>query len=257
MSAAGPTPTHSLSLHRRLSRLRHRAAAWAWFRLKSRIGGLPWLFYPLHLAMTGPKWRTLEVRADSALVIEGAMRCATSYAAAAVYVSQPGKIHVAHHLHVPAQIMRAAKLGVPALVLTREPEAAVRSLLLYDPHLDAAGALAAYRSFYAGCLPYAGDFVVATFAEATGDMAGVLAQINARFGTAFAPYRASPEEAARVEAVLERNNRTRSGGNPFTSYLPNPVKEAAKRRIDLSDHARELEACQALYARYRELAVRP
>lgn len=253
MNAAAATP----SLRRRLSKLRYRAAAWAWFRVKSRIGGIPALFYPLHLAVTGPKWRSLEVRAGSDLVIEGAMRCATSYAAAAVYVSQPGEIHVAHHLHVPAQIMRAAKLGVPALVLTREPEAAVRSLLLYDPHLDAAGALEAYRSFYAGCLPYADHFVAATFEEATGDMAGVLARINARFGTDFAPFRAGPEEVARVEAVLERNNRTRSGGNPFTSYLPNPVKEAAKRRIDLEPHAERLDVCRALHTRYRELAARP
>ncbi len=244
------------SLRRRLGQLRARGSARLWSRVKSRIGGSPALFYPLHLALTGREWTKLEVRSDSDLVIEGAMRCATSYAAAAVYVSQPGEIHVAHHLHVPAQIKRAARWGVPSLVLLREPEAAVRSLLLYDRYLDAACALEAYRSFYAGCLPWAGTFVVATFEEVTGDMAAVLARVNARFGSAFEPFRASPGELQEIETILERNNRRRSGGNPFTSYLPNPVKDAAKRQIDLSPHAKRLADCNALYARYLDLARR-
>jgi hypothetical protein len=252
VTAAASAP----SLRRRLGAWRRRALSWWWSRTKSRIGGVPWIYYPLHRILVGRKWASLETTTDCDLVVEGAQRSATTFATAALQVASPGGLRIAHHLHVPVQIKKAARLGLPALVLIRDPEAAVRSLLLYDPYLDAGSALRAYRSFYAGCLPYAESFVVATFEEATGDMAAVTARINARFGTSFAAYLGEAELRERIDKVLERNNRNRDSGNPFTSYLPNPVKEAAKAKIDLTAQAGLLADCQALYARYRELAAR-
>ena len=256
MTAAARKFAPKPSLRHRLSTLRYRALAWSWSRTKSRIGGAPRIYYPLHRVLVGRKWARLETGPDCVLVVEGAQRSATSYATAAVQVANPGCGRIAHHLHVAAQVKQAARLGLPALVLIREPEAAVRSLLVYDPHLDAGSALRAYRSFYAGSLPYAESFVVATFEEATRDMAAVIGRINARFGTDFRAFGASPEAVAEVEAILQRNNRMRDRGNPFTSYLPNPVKDAAKGKIDLARHGRELAVCRDLHERYRALAAR-
>jgi hypothetical protein len=43
------------------------------------------------------------------------------------------KTRIAHHLHVPAQVVRAARWQIPSLVLIRRPRDAVLSFAIWDP----------------------------------------------------------------------------------------------------------------------------
>ena len=58
-------------------------------------------------------------------MIDGYTRSASTYAVYAFQLSQARPVRVAHHLHAPAQLIEAARRGVPTLMVIREPRGAL------------------------------------------------------------------------------------------------------------------------------------
>lgn len=228
----------------------HEWAATLHHRVRRLAGEHPLLFYPLHRLRQG-RGSSLAVGPGTELVIEGYPRSANGFAVEAFLAAQPRQVRLAHHLHVPAQVIRAAAYGVPMLVLLREPEAAVRSFLVRYPHVAPAEALRSYLSFYRTVRRRREAVVLATFEAVVADYGRVIGAVNARFGTDFVPPQ--PDDRARkaVAERLEARLRARRG-SVLTGYLPHPIREAAKRRVDLSGEEALMAACWALY---RELVA--
>jgi hypothetical protein len=122
------------------------------------------------------------------LVIEGYMRSANTFAVHAFQSAQRRPVALAHHLHAPAQLIRAARRGVPALVLIRDPEDTILSQVQWEPDISMRAALTTYVRFYRALEPYAGALLTATFPQVTEDFGGVIRRLNARFGTNFDAY---------------------------------------------------------------------
>ncbi len=221
------------------------------YRLRSLAGGWPAIFYPLH-ALRHPRDARI-VRKRTEIVIEGFPRSGNSFALAAFELAQKAPVRTADHLHVPAQVLRAVNYKLPVCLLIREPAPTIRSLLVRFPYLRAPEALRSYRRFYERCLPLNDAFLVVTFDELISDFGAAIERLNRKFGTSFTPFVPTEENVSRVFHRLDERNRT-LGGNVLSSYLPNPVKERAKDFIDLTPFAAELDLCEALYARYLELA---
>ena len=137
---------------------------------------------------------------ETELVIDGYTRSATTFAVYALQLSQAKPVRLAHHLHAPAQLIEAARRGVPALVLIREPQGAVLSQVVREPWVTVSGALIAYSRFYTCLAPYRDRFVVGEFEQVTNDFGAVVRQLNARFGTSFAEF---AHTEARVREVLD------------------------------------------------------
>jgi len=166
--------------HRLLRRARHR--------LRARVSGYPALYLPFaRHKYPGPSPEVISSQTD--LVIDGYTRSATTFAVYAFQLSQDRPVRLAHHLHAPAQLITAARRGVPALALIREPRGAVLSQLTQEPDVALRDALAAYSRFYACLLPYRDSFVVGEFGEVTRDFGAVVRRLNARFGMSFAEFR--------------------------------------------------------------------
>jgi hypothetical protein len=125
---------------------------------------------------------------DTEFVIDGYTRCASTFAVYALQLSQPRPIRLAHHLHAPAQLIQAARSGVPALAVIREPQGAILSQLIQEPWVALKDALVAYARFYECLLPYRGKLVVADFEQVTKDFGTVIRTVNVRFGTDFAEF---------------------------------------------------------------------
>ena len=126
------------------------------------------------------------------LVIEGYFRSANTFSVHAFQLSQEKPVRLAHHLHAPAQLIVAARRGIPVLLLLREPEGAILSELLYD-NVALPDALEAYSRFYTSLLPYLGSFVIGEFEQVTHDFGSVIRQLNARFGTSFNEFKHTDE----------------------------------------------------------------
>jgi hypothetical protein len=145
---------------------------------------------------------------ETELVIDGYFRSANTFSVYAFPLSQDKLVRLAPHLHAPAQLIEAARSGIPALLLVRQPRDAILSELLYDP-VALPDAMVAYSRFYTSLLSYLDSFVVGEFTQVTSDFGAVIRRLNARFGTSFAEFQHS-EASTRECLALVRQRGTLS-----------------------------------------------
>ena len=156
-------------------------------RLRTHVSEHPAMYLPFaRHKYPGPSPQVISSRTE--LVIDGYTRCATTFAVYALQLSQSTPVRIAHHLHAPAQLIEAARRGVPTLALIREPQGAILSQLIREPGVALPDALVAYSRFYTCLLPYREALVVGEFEQVTHEFGQVVRRINARFGTSFSEF---------------------------------------------------------------------
>jgi hypothetical protein len=156
-------------------------------RLRARVSVHPALYLPFaRHKYPGPS--PAVISSGTELVIDGYTRSATTFAVYAFQLCQQRPVRLAHHLHAPAQLIAAARSGIPALLLIREPQGAILSQLIREPGVTLPDALAAYSRFYACLVPYLDSFVIGEFEHVTNDFGTVIRRLNERFGTSFAEF---------------------------------------------------------------------
>lgn len=210
-------------LRRWVGRARFAARRW--------LSSYPRLF--LWLYRRWPRYRHAVVRTHTEIVIEGYPRCANSFSLRAFRLANPG-VAVAHHMHAWPQVWAAIRRGLPCIVLIREPEAAVRSLLVRHPDISPTAALRSYAAFYAPLQGQTDNVVLAEFAQVIEDFGAILVRVNARFGTAFQPFLHSTESIAEVFAQLEQINRRAGQGETNPHTIPRPAPEREAPAMDVS-----------------------
>ena len=229
----------------------------------------------------------MVVTPHTELVVDGYTRSATTYAVYAIQLAQPRPVRMAHHLHAPAQIVAAARWGVPTILLVRDPEGAVLSQVVREPGVTVRDALVSWRRFYQAALRRRGAFVVGEFGRVTTDMGGVIRDLNHRFGTSFAEFERTEEHERQVlglmgerpttiagwsatllgfesgfvsrEEVLAEYERFRArsdrGARP--TWIPSEERDAAKERLgaEWADPALDRERARA-YRVYEDVMTR-
>jgi hypothetical protein len=171
--------------------------------LRTRVSEHPAIYLPFaRRKYPGPSPEVIS--RETELVVDGYTRCATTFAVYAFQLPQERPVRLAHHLHAPAQLIEAARLGVPALVLLREPKGAILSQLIREPHVALPDALIAYARFYGCLMPYRDRFVVGDFPEVTTDFGTVVRRVNERFGTSFAEFVHTDENVRECFDLIRR-----------------------------------------------------
>lgn len=231
-----------------------RAAARVLFaRALERVPRL-YVAWAAHRAWTGN-----EYRPGTDLVVEGFPGSANSYLRAWIHFANSG-CHVTSHQHSPAVLRRAIADRRPLVVVARPPVDAVASALLRFPEMGAwpEGPRRLFRRYvrtYRPVLRHPEGAVVATFDQATGDPAGVLARVNARFGTAF--HALAPGYEGDVQAYLRQLEQPVAAG-PFGASAPDPERSRAaadlKPRLGAGRDRRARAAAEATYGQLRRLA---
>ena len=229
----------------------------------------------------------MVVTPHTELVVDGYTRSATTYAVYAIQLAQPWPVRMAHHLHAPAQIVAAARWGVPTILLVRDPEGAVLSQVVREPGVTVRDALVSWRRFYQAALRRPGAFVVGEFGRVTTDIGGVIRDLNHRFGTSFAEFERTEEHERQVlglmgerpttiagwsatllgfesgfvsrEEVLAEYERfrARSDRGVRPTWIPSEERDAAKERLgaEWADPALDRERAHA-YRVYEEVMTR-
>lgn len=178
------------------------------FELRSRCAATPWLA-PLHQATVWwTQWkmrghidvRECQVLPDTELVIDGFQGSGNSFATVAFKSCQERPVRLAHHLHAPAQIIKAVEQGVPVLVTLRDPSDAVVSLVSRWPYVRLGQGLRAYIRFYEALTPYLNRMVVSPFDMTTGPIDQVFDAVNATFGCDFAVFNPTEANVARIRS---------------------------------------------------------
>ena len=216
--------------------------------LSGRLKTIPFVFRAIARFREDGE-RTL-IRADSDLAIEGFWRCANHYATYAFIVAQPRPVHVARRFHAPAQLMLAVRWNVPALLLIREPVAAVSSTTVFLEYDDPLPLLKFYNIFYSALVPYRDRLIISDFDRTTHDFGSVIAEINERYGRDYALYRGTPEEERRVEELI----RAGHNANPRATVARLPLPAQEKERLKDKVMEKLLDPrCASLLTRSRDL----
>jgi hypothetical protein len=145
------------------------------------------------------------VTPDTDILLAGIYGCANTYAHDALG-SNNESLRIAHHMHVPAQVVRASKLGTPTLILIRYPADCIASYttrggmeLTID---DMRWGLKDYVYYYDTIVGLREHFVTTDFLEVVTDYPAAINRVNERFNTQFA-VPANDSDAAK--AIVKRN----------------------------------------------------
>src|SRR5215212_10123770 len=236
------------------------ASLWLEKWLQIHAGGHPTVFFSLYRLLRTRKDLTRAVTPDKQVVIEGFPRSGNSFARRAFIMAQDETFDVtriAHHLHVPAQVIRAAQWQIPTLVLIRRPRDAVLSLVIRDP-ISVDQALRYYISFYETSEKYRDAYVLGRFEEVTEDFGQVMRRMNEKFGTTFSLFSHDEENVSKLFAGMETQARKKYGETLWERKVRRPaaVRERIKDEIEYeSENPRRkklIERAEAVYDRLRE-----
>lgn len=225
--------------------------------LRRQISVYPPIYIPLR------KFRLADtvVTPQTDLLIEGFPRCANTWTEALIREAGQDRLKLAHHSHAAAHVKRALSLDVPALILFRDPDAAVASLLVLSENtLDAKGAYLDYVRFYKTAWPLRGTKArFYSFEDATQRPTELVADLSAAFGLQL-----SDEDMA-SDAVKERlftrmdnraKQRKRHKGGMSQSRPDLEFAEKNRMKADAQaalDHPSVKDARAAAYAMFETL----
>lgn len=235
---------------------RARQRVVAWFRAR------PWIYVPLRCSMAKDAdgaSRALNVNTD--IVIDAFPRSGNSFATVAFQTAQTKSVAVAHHFHAAATILFAAKRSIPALTFIRNPDDACLSFALFRRTADLKSVFQDYLSFYELILPVRKKLVVARFETVIRDFGVVTVRVNDVYGTRFTPFVHTPENAARVEAILADRTSRQFGSDALAhghGETPNAAKNTLKAEIATRLHDDSIQdlrvKAQAIYRIFADSA---
>ncbi len=191
------------------------------------LGSSPRLFGVLHFV---PEFKRLTTTRDSDLVVEGFPRCANSFAVKLFLSWNPG-LKVAHHLHVPMQILKGFEYGVPCIVLIREPLEAISSLLIIDLSLSCDLAIRSYIMFYKPLLSFSDNIIISDFPTTTSAFDKVIKNANRKFNRSFHSERITEQMTDAVFSELDAHHKRKRNSPKNLSAIPSSEKEEAKSQI--------------------------
>lgn len=207
-----------------------RAQPWfrrAWYVGRALIGNRPALLPALKYAPGTPA--DYVVSSDSDVCIEGFSRSGNGFAVSYFRQFNP-RARIAHHVHLPAQLLVARRHGVPRILLVRRPrDSVVSSLVAYDGVIGADLLLRGYVAYHRRLLAHLDDIPVCRFEELTATPDVLVERLNERFGTRFDARRLTPADAAGLMDGM-RGSAAARGYPPRAFSVPAPEKEELKAR---------------------------
>lgn len=222
-------------------------------RLQFEVGSILRSSPRLYLPIARRRRKAVPVDADTDIVIEGYPRSGNTFAVTAFGSAQSREVRVARHEHAAAQVIAATRAAIPALVLIREPEEAVLSFAIQQPHLSLRQALRSYIRFYRPLLPHRDRFVLATFREVTTDFGAVTRRVNERFGTDFGVFDHTEENVRRCLATIREHGVARRGPvlvhrkGSAPSSVRTAIKDAERERYRKAGLRRLRTKAELLY----------
>jgi len=196
------------------------------YHLRNRIGHFPSVYFPLY-NLIHPRTPHCTSR-KSDIVIEGFPRSANSFAVTAFAMVQKKPMRIAHHRHLPAQIIAAVKYCVPAIVLVRNPKDAVSSFLAYNRYLRIDEALRGYVYFYDTIDSYRDHFVVAPFDVVVSEFDRVIRKVNEVFTTSFEEFVPTEENMKKCREMIKKYYRERVDSKEYESQVAVPSQAREK-----------------------------
>lgn len=175
------------------------------------------------------------VNAETDLVIEAFGRTGTTFANFAFLAAQGRRLRTVHHTHAAAQVIAAVKMGIPTLVIVRQPEEVALSHMARH-RISARPALIAWIRFHERLLGYRERIVFCRFDEMIRNFTPAIERVNRRFRTDFAVWQHTKENEAEIFEQIKTRNRGRFRDDQDEQRrqafaLPTAEREALKQQF--------------------------
>lgn len=216
-------------------------------RIKHFIGRFPSIFVPFYKLVGPGRNQKLLYGDDTELVIEGFPRSANTFAVVAFEQAQSRPVKSAHHLHVEAQLVKAALDNKPAVALIRNPEDCFRSLLIRHPRTPVMWAVNRYIHFYTAVEKLGDKCLVVTYEDVTKDMGAVIRRINSRFNTDYDVPVHDDEMVKKVFKEVESINKSLDQGKESHVARPSNERKVLAEKIDFTNYEKEIDCANKLY----------
>lgn len=216
-------------------------------RIKHFVGRFPSLFFPFYKVFGPRKNQKLLFDSNTELVIEGFPRSANTFAVVAFEQAQLTPVNLAHHLHVESQLTIAAKHGVPAVALLRNPEDSFRSLLIRHPDTPVSWIIQRYIHFYTAVKNAEPNCLVVEYEDIISDMGKVVDKINKHFDKNFTVPVHDEKMTKRVFEQIESFNKKVNQGRESHVARPSDERKKQAKEIDFTGHEKNIRLATALY----------
>jgi len=192
------------------------------------IGLYPALYYPIYSRKYPAN--TFAVTKNTEICIEGFPRCANTYSACAFKLVNRD-VKLGHHHHVPAQIFKSVSMGIPTVVVIRNPEDAVASLLVLKNSIKADIYVKAYIKFYNSIMSLLDKVIVADFSQTTGNFNQIIEAVNKKFNTNFNLIDNLENRKEEIYKILNDFNGKFEKRDIKRHYIPNEEKAKFKKEV--------------------------
>jgi hypothetical protein len=199
------------------------------------------------------------------IVIEGYPRCANTFAYVAFKLMQKEEIlnlKVAHHIHGPLQIIRGIELGIPSILLIRNPTDAIISLMIRDDSIRPKDAFKNYIKFHHKLINYISEIVIADFGIITQDFKKIVEAVNKKYNKNYVVIELDEAFLEQCKAeVMEMDKRDTGEENVDKTKVGIPSKERKKLKSELRTRVsaeideKLLSSANRLYAQFKEMSI--
>jgi hypothetical protein len=194
------------------------------------------------------------VSAETDLVIEAFGRTGTTFANFAFLAAQQRRVRTVHHTHAAAQVIAAAKMRIPVLVIVRQPEEVALSHMARH-QISARPALIAWIRFHQRLTRFREHIVFCRFDEMIRNFTPAIERVNRKFRTDFGVWQHTKENEAEIFEQIKIRNRARfredqSEQRMRAFALPTAEREALKQQLR---HQLEAERLRKIRAQANDL----
>ncbi len=211
------------------------------FKLYFRILDTP-VLSELYVRGRG-RLRHRRVRPQTRIVIEAFPSSGNTYCRQAFLMCNPDvePNDLCTHTHAPRVVERAVRLGVPCIVVARDPRDAVSSMVQRFSGIHIRSAFDYYDHYYRKLLPLRDEFVVAPFESMIHDFTTAVEACNDKYAVDFTTNAEAGVSSEMVFEDIERRARRKHGGVIREEGISRPSaarRPAAEFLRDMTDGER-------------------
>lgn len=183
------------------------------------------LFYPLFHNLSGRTWGVFCNKGTD-FCIEGYQSSSNSFVYNVFRLLDPS-LNIGHHTHSVANLKRCLRYAIPTLVLYRDPDDAIPSLVARFKPTVSEGATR-YCRFYQFVMRHKRQFILASFEETTSNISSVIRRVEECTSLEFGHHDA---DAIAAQAVKHIRKWSEKHGDTGRISLPKKEREREKNRI--------------------------